>query len=276
MLYYNCREKSIVTIGPKGYGSMKITKNTLKITLFLLGITAMMHICADNRIVIQLAHAPDDALQQSYADAQKESLTEKFTLLATKTPGQISQQLVKNNLRTLLRPELSGFTAIYGGYMDISGPDGLLSFPLRHVSPKIYIAITPEIKLVQVKGKTFSHAEYSVNPDIETELYSYEKKEDTKKQIYWEVRKINLPQDKTINPITLVIFSKPKNLFVKTGNMLATDIKQLVLPDIYVVGTSNKEKILLQLLEIRNYFEPITMQKKKATDNTVQQIITNF
>lgn len=265
-----------MTISLTRYGSMKIPKNMLKITLFLLNMFIITSVDADNRIIIRLAHAPAHAIEQSYIDAQKEKLIEKFDALRKKTPSYMSQQLIKNNLKNVLRPELSGFMAIYGGYSDISDPDGIISFPLRHASPKLYIALTSEIKLIEVKGKTFSHGEYITDPNVETELYSYEKKQDNKKQLYWEVRKISLPPDKKINPITIVIFSKPKNIFIKTGNIMATETKQLIAPEIYVVGNDNKESLLLKLLDIKNYFEPVMVQKKKASENTLQKIITNF
>ena len=95
-----------------------------------------------------------------------------------------------------LTPKLSGFIAIYAGFMDISDRDGLISFPLRHVSPKINVAVTEQINLIKVKENTISHREFLPQNQVPSKLYSFERKEDidpkdpTKKTTYWSVKEI--------------------------------------------------------------------------------------
>ncbi len=229
---------------------------------------------ADNRIIIYLHHAPDKILSQAEQEAKNISLATKIANLEAKTPGKIGSTILNNSLRAKLTPQLSGFVGIYGGYLDISNRDGLLSFPLRHTSPKLYIAITPTINMINIKGNTFSHREFVIGEPAS--YYSFEMKEDEKKNSYWEVKEIPIPADRKINPITLVIISDPKNIYVPKGQFLATANVQLVLPSIYVVGRNNNDTAILNMLDIRRYFEPVKFEDKKATDLSYQTMISNF
>jgi len=242
----------------------------------LVGLLSSCLLQADNRIVVHLTHAPENLIDEVKEEIRKEKV-EKMKHIDSKKPSQICKQMLKGALFKTLKPNLSGFVSIYGGYLDISDPDGLISFPLRHVSKKVYIAITPEIKLVKVKGNTFSHRKFHVAPKNPTKLYLFEKKEDEQKQWYWDVQEIDLPKDNTINPITIVIFSKPKNIYVIPGHYLAMQNPQLVLPNaLHVVGASNKQKTLLKMIDIKRFFERIDSKKKKVNEKTVQKLITNI
>src|SRR3990172_10065013 len=167
---------------------MKIPKNLLKIIMFCLSTGSLSVLYADNMIVMYLQHAPEEIRQKVEEEYYQKRDVEKFAQFDDKTPAEISQKFLKNGIRKYLTPSLSGFVVLYGGYVDISNPDGLVAFPLRHPDPKLLVAITPEIKLIKVKKNTFSHAEYIVHDKNPTKLYLFEKKEDEKKQIYWDVK----------------------------------------------------------------------------------------
>jgi hypothetical protein len=169
---------------------------------------------------------------------------------------------------------LSGFACIYGGYMDISDIDGLVSFPLRHASPKIYVVLTPRIELVNVKENTFSHRKFV--PGNKALIYSFERKTDTKNNLYWHVTIENIPADLTINPLALVILTNPYNIYINQGDYLCTDESQMVLPPFYVVGCNDNEEALFSMLSIRRFFEPISKEWKKVTDYATQQIVQNI
>ena len=85
-----------------------------------------------------------------------------------------------------------------------------------------------------------------------------------------------MPKNKKINPITVIILAKPKNLFVLEGDFMAAKNVQLILPNIYVIGNKDKEKILLKMLDIKRYFERIKAKEKKASDTSMQKMITNL
>lgn len=249
---------------------MKTIKFTV-LNLILLVSSFFTTALGDNRIILYLKHAPEEVIQESIAEAKRQNL---FEHLDEKTPGMVNHKIMKGALREYFAPKLSGFFAIYGGYMDISNKDGLIMFPLRHATPKIYVAIAPTVELVKVQGETISHREFLLNE--ESKLYSFERKVDAKKNAYWQVTAAQLPADRKVNPITLVLFAKASNIAIFEGNFLAAESSHLILPDIAVLGNLDQEKILLQALDLRRYFETITLDKKKVSDNTVQKMVTNL
>ncbi len=231
---------------------------------------------ADNRIILYLKHAPENILNTVEAEAAQANLEERLSKIEGKMPGETSRKIAKYSMRKHIRPELSGFIGIYGGYMDISSRDGLISFPLRHSTPKIYIAVTPRINLINIKGNTFSHREFSTDEDNSTKLYSFELKKDEKQFTYWDIREEQIPADKKINPITLVILTNPKNLYIPTGHYLSVENPQLILPDIFVVDRIRTDQSILQVLDISRYFEAITIDKRKISDTSAQSMVTNL
>jgi hypothetical protein len=247
----------------------------LKIILLFVITGVMPNLSADNLIILYLRNAPLHIINKAIREAKKESPTEKLT-----TPGTTSKTHVQEKMHDLLMPKLSGFLATYSGYMDISNMDGLISFPLRHTTPKIYVAITEEIKLIKVKENTISHREY-MSKD-QTKLYSFERKEDVdpkdpaKKTLFWHVQEMPLPTDNKVNPLTLVIFTKPSNFYVPTGDFIANESAHLVLPEIYVIENTNQEQVLFQALEIRKYFESIDKESQKIDDKKSKSLIKNI
>ncbi|MFA6263410.1 MAG: hypothetical protein WCW33_01225 [Candidatus Babeliales bacterium] len=169
---------------------------------------------------------------------------------------------------------LSGFACIYGGYMDFSDPDGLISFPLRHTTPKVYIVITPRIELVNIKENTFSHRKFV--PGVPAIIYTCERKTDTKNNLYWHVTTEKIPANLIINPLALVIISHPNNIYISQGDAMCTNGGQMVLPPFYVVGRNDNEAAVSYALGIRRFFEPITKDRKTPTDAATQQIIQNI
>ncbi len=218
---------------------MKWSKHALVIILILL---THIQLCADSRIVIYLTHP------------QREIIT---------GAGQ--------TLKDYKNLPLSGFACIYAGYMDMSDPDGLVSFPLRHTSPKIYVAITPRIELVNVKENTFSHRKFV--PGQPAIIYKFERKTDTKNNLYWDVTTEKIPADLTINPLAIVIITNPNNIYISTGNFLCTDSGQMVLPPFYVVGRNNNEAANSNFSSIQRFFEPISKEQQKINDNSTRQLI---
>lgn len=251
-------------------------------------LSAISGLVADNRVVAFLNHAPLSEVGAAIEDVQKADIglkdqlavfSTKIDHLNAKDPGALAKKSLKHKLRHYFMPKLSGFFAIYGGYVDISNTDGLISFPLRHVSQKLYVALTPDIHLVKVKGDTLSHREFIVRDDNPVKLYLFERVErkvKDKTMVVWVVKEEKIPDDKKINPITLVIFTDPKNIVVPEGEFLAAASSHLVLPSLYVVGYVEQEKTLLRLLDYKCYFEPISVEEKKATDTTLQKLVTTI
>lgn len=231
---------------------------------------------SDNRIILYLKNIPESMQKEISQEADQKDIAPKITKIDALMPGQISKKLVKKALQSHIKPHLSGLMAIYGGYADISNHQGLISFPLRHITPKLYLAITPTINLVKIKGNTFSHQEFVTQDQNSIALYSFELKKDEKQNSYWDVKEEKIPENKKINPITMVILTNPKNLFVPCGTFFTSPNIQLVLPDIFVISRSSNEHALLQALDLSRYFEPIAIEQKKVSDYAIQIMITNI
>ncbi len=249
-----------------------------KFNLFLVLIIFFIKLNADNRIILYLKEAPPKIINQSLAEAKKEiqPIKDKQAIPSKTVKKQI------NGSKTWYMPKLSGFVAIYAGFMDISDRDGLISFPLRHVTPKINIAITEQIKLFKVKNNTIAHREFLPSNKVQAKLYTFERKEDvnpkdpTKKTQYWNVQETPLPADNIINPLTLVILSKPSNIYVPVGDFMSAESSHLILPEIYVIGNKGQADILSQTLDFSRYFEPIVKEQQKIDDKKKQSLIKNI
>ena len=249
---------------------MKITNLILFVSIiFSLGTGQTK---TDPVIVTYLQKAPFQIIKP----IEKKDIPNKLDNLIQKTPGQISNKLLKKTFKNKIIPDVAGFLAIYAGYIDYSNKDGLISFPLRHTpATKAFLLITEEIKLTKVKGNTFSYATTNTT-NTNAELYVCEKKKNKNNILYWEVKKTNLPTTGRINPLTITLLTNPKNVFVEEGDFKSEKSNNLILPNnIYIVGNKNNTKILLRSLNITQYFEPIEFEEKKANEIVNQKIITN-
>ena len=249
-------------------------KNNIQTIALISLLITNINLFADNRIIVYLRHAPADILRAVEQEAKNMGLAQKIEQMDTQPPGMGSQKMVKYALRSHMQPELSGFVAVYAGYMDISNPDGLIAFPLRHATPKIYLAISSGIQLATIKGETFSHREFVLNQP--TQVYEFELKKDEKQHSFWDVKEVPAPADKKVNPLSVVILTNPQNIFLPQGQFLSTENVQLILPDIYVIGRANNEAALLHSLDLRRYFEPIVDEEKKSGDTNIQKMLTNI
>ena len=225
-------------------------------TLTVIAIALTGQLMGDNRIVMYLQHAPASITNQVKTDP---------------STGTTANAAIINET---IKPSLGGIPALYGGYIDTTTHDGLLSFPLRQAAPKLYIAITPRIQLVNIKKNTFSHRGF--DPEVKTMLYLCEQKKDAKGQSYWEVNEDKVPADNIINPLTLVLLTDPNNVILEPGKHMAAENAQLVLPSVYLVSRAKAEESVIKSLEIRPFFEPISLENKKATETSLQNMITHL
>ena len=183
----------------------------------------------------------------------------------------IAKKQLKNKYETIL-PKLSGFIAIYGGYIDYSDVNGNITFPLLHTESKLYLVITSEFKPINIHGNTFSHKEFIKN--VPKEMYLFEKKEDEQKVPFWKVSKQEIPKDNKIPRLSITLLTKPKNIVVPIGDFIATDNQNLILPNVYVVGNNSNQQSLSNFLDIKRFFEQIE-RKEKTKDTTIQELIQN-
>jgi hypothetical protein len=249
-----------------------ISKKLIKLVLVIPLLFRVMQ--ADTRLMLYFTHLPQSEIT-AIKDAAKAD-PEIAMLQLVSTPGNLAAQQVEQTFKQYLTPKLSGFPLLYAGYITVTDNDGLATFPLRHTQQKLYIAVTPDIKMIHVKGSSFSHAEYHQTHSNPLSLYKCEKLEDDKKVPFWKVSKIDKPDNNRINPITVVILTHPDNIFIATGDVMASAGEQLVLPPIRVIGNQDKDLVNLRLLDIKRNFEEVQNEQKRANDTTIQKITTTF
>lgn len=272
---------------------MKLLYMFFKLLLFLT--LFCQNLLFSTSISLQLKPAPERAQKM----VKQDLINQKLERLSKKYPAKMERKLLKNNFKKFL-PKLSGFIAIYGGYVDYSNVDGSISFPLLHKKPKTYIVITPKVELVKVYAQTSSHR--NIVPDAPVKIYKLEKikeeivdEEEDKKEAdnketekkekkeaepekkfmnYWKIEEIEKPEHKRLSSISIVILTKPKNIVVPTGAFITSDSPNLVLPDVYVVGNTDNYKSVMNFLDIRQFFEQVDSQTQHK-EAVVQKIISN-
>lgn len=265
-----------VTVKQQRRLPMKVSISEKYKGLAVVFVFLMQSMQADTRLVLYFSHLPQSEISLIQNDIKKEQSTTVNDLVPLSTPGGLAADQIDQAMKLFLTPKLSGFPILYAGYVTITDTDGLATFPLRHAQQKLYIAITPDIKMIHVKGSSFSHAEYSPDQAIALSLYKCEKLEDDKKQPFWKVTKIDKPDTNRINPITTVILTHPDNIFVREGDIMASPGEQLILPPIGVIGTQDKDLVNLRLLDIKPYFEQVQSEQKRVNETTIQKITTTF
>jgi len=204
----------------------------------------------------------------------KELSQETLQKAGKQDPVEFTKKRLSRDVEDVLH-QLSGFISLYAGYLDYSNKDGLIVLPLRHKEPKTYIVITPRIVPKKVFSNTIAHVEYEL-PDIQdpVKIYQLDRKKDDKGDFFWRVKAIERPKDKKINPIAVVLLTLPENIYIREGDHLATDDPNLILPNLYVVGNTEKPHAMLDFLDIKRFFETIEIGRT-TKEKLSQEIITN-
>ncbi len=291
---------------------MSISKKQFLSSLFIMILFGSNILVADNTLVLQLTHAPAEIRQAVEKEFEAKRDPAIFgTSIDNKTTAEFNETLIKNNIRSLLKPKLSGFTCIYGGYTDFSDHHGIVKFPLRHAGDKVYVAITESIEPSRFEGNTISNCVFKA----ETKRYLFTKKAYQNKKpgtaatpppasttpatpapagtppaaptpdqpaqkdqdiTYWEITEAPVQAGDVIDRDTIVILTNINNIAVRQEPFLATKTVQFVLPfAFYVIGNTNNEECILRGLDYKNFFERIGTEEK-TTNNIKQQRITNL
>ncbi len=228
------------------------------------------NIHANPSIVAFLQQAPISVMKKV-----KKDILKKFD---NKNPSQISKKLIKAYLleRNILIP-LNGFLALYKGYSTYSNHDGLIIFPIRHIpADQIFLAITPSINLENIDKETYSDITIPKKYN-DTKLYLFsrqkeEYKDDTlltnqknkKFLYYWKVTKQDIPEHRKIPSKSIILLTKPQNIFVAEGDFFTKENPNIVLPEnIFIIGRNQNIISLFTFLKLAQYFEPMTLKHKK-------------
>ncbi len=209
--------------------------------------------------------------------------------MTTMSIDKVAKKIFKQGLIKGMLPSLSGFPALYAGYIDYSNKDGTLQFPLRHTSHRVFIAITPEIEVEALIDNTIQALFFpaSIMPDAKqavekpffsnkAEYYALERKILNNGSMFWNIQQIPLPQNRQLKKISIILLTHPKNIVIPTGDFFIdpSQSQHYVMPKCYVVGNINQVETIIAATPILQYFEPIN-QTTIITPGTVTQSIIN-
>ena len=114
-------------------------------------------------------------------------------------------------------------------------------------------------------GNTVHH--WELLPKNPSAAYTLERKQDPEtKLFYWDMQPTDLPENNIIPLNAIVVLTKPSSIFVPTGITISNDNPQWILPTIYATKTINAVAPALAALNVRQFFGPISLTRKKATD----------
>jgi hypothetical protein len=225
------------------------------VTLFLNW--QMLH--ANPMITIFLRQYPAD---EEHAQEISESL---------QRPGK----LARYTLHATLEKEIpSGIFATYAGFLGVSNTVGQLSFPRKQENPSIYLIVTEQATPIMMAGNTIHH--WELDPTVPAEMYRFDQKRDAETQLdYWNVEKVDLPENNIIPLESILLFIKPKNIFIPTGITLSRTNANLILPDIYVKKGAKIYPSTLYVLNLKHFFGQINYLYEKR-DNGYTTLIKNY
>ncbi len=271
---------------------MIITKKFLLTTIFIMKLIEYGSLCADNDLVLQLKHAPLE-VRQAAQQAYEKEITQTND---NKTPSSnTTQNISQTTIQSFLKPSLSGFSFIYGGYVSSSSHHGLVTFPLRGPdSNNIYVAITANIEVKKFNGNTIENCCFKEKAKyyLFTKKVDQAKKSDTdskvdpatqppstvktedKDVVYWEITEVPANIGDVIARNTIIILTNINNIVVDLKSDLATKTVQCILPFAFlVVGDIDKEECSLRALDYKAFFEQIKTEKKFDTTKGTKQVL---
>jgi hypothetical protein len=246
-----------------------------KFLLFTLLISTP-RLLADARIVTYLKLPPQQVLKMVKAGVdEREVINSINNYMTTRPPSKISKKLLQGKLNDNATLKVSGFFATYGGFSDYSNDDGLIFFPLRHTTPRLYLVVTKKIKLAPIKENTISHAEFIIDKNTPADMYLFEKLQDENKQYYWKATKQDIPENRRISAIAMIILTNPLNIYVPLGEFMATESPQMILPNLYVTGTRENDTTILGAMDLLHHLEPVEIESKPVSDIQTQEQLKN-
>ncbi len=188
---------------------------------------------------------------------------EKAARKLTLRLGTVPTTLAEETLRALDRSLVSGIFSTYGGYLAVSDSDGQTTFPLSQTSKTLYIVVSQLATPIAMSGNTIHHWELPVN--VPYKMYSFEKRVDRETTVnYWDVQEEEAPKDKVIPVETIIIFARPKDIYIPLGVSVDNETTHFILPDMYVKKGVAKVSSALYVLNLRHYFGPISELFRKT------------
>ncbi len=199
------------------------------------------------------------------------ALEERLNIEKLHATLQNPQKMIRKVLRTYLPSySVADIFASYGGYLGISDDTGSIIFPHRHQDAATNLLITLHAEPIIMLGKTVHH--WEIPATSKTAMYRMTRSQDNETGLYvWTVAETDLPADRRIPLDTVIIFAKPKDVYMPIGVSITNKNPQLVLPEVYVRTSINSPPYALQLLSVKHFFRTLRPLDQKGETETYWQ-----
>jgi hypothetical protein len=167
--------------------------------------------------------------------------------------NRITEKLESKENEPLPQPIEAGHIVTYGGFVDVSDFDGLVSFPRKQAGRSIYLLITPEVTPISMFHNTLSH--WELIRSMPSRFYKIEQiqNEQTKKNS-WETTEVELPSDNIIPLDTVILFMDPQYARPLSKEQESLKSENLLIPPIELDRGVDDEKNAIVFLKIRHFF----------------------
>ena len=185
-------------------------------------------------------------------------------------PGKLAKYILYNRKNI----QLGAVSFLpYGGFYEASNPIGQTLYPRKHVDSTVFILITSRITPVIMLQNTVHH--WQLQQGVPAQIFQMQRKKDAMLEtVYWDVKEVPLPANNVVPLRSIVIFAKPKNIYVPTGITMTKDSPNLLLPTMYAKKGINKVANALFVMNISHLLGPVnSLYKKEPTE--YQQHITS-
>lgn len=235
-----------------------------KYIFFILAIESIFHeqlYCSDAIITFFIK-------EKIKPDKKKKSNYSKFVSTPLSQPSFI--KAIGKDRSWLNQPGVDGLHAVYLGYIAISDHNGQISFPRQQQNDTIYILITPEIEPELMMSPCLIH-NWITKHNSPAAYYQIKRKYNKELKVYYfDVTKIDIPQE--IPNGTITIFAHPDEIEVPVGITLNTYSDNLILPELQATKVDTV-KNSLYTLSIKQYFEHINIENKNDQLNIAAMIM---
>ncbi len=175
-------------------------------------------------------------------------------------PGNLSEYCQQAGMGTTIT---SGIFFSYAGFLNISTLNGQVIFPRKQLQPELQLLVTDRITPIHILKNVIDH--WELERGTLADLYTIKRSwDDQARLFYWTVSKAELPADEQISLNTIIMFAKPRHVYVPEGVTPTTGDPNLILPDIYVRQTIKTPSNSLYLLNMRQFFGPTGLIQQKS------------
>lgn len=186
---------------------------------------------------------------------------------------QRPEKMARYTLNSILNHESNiGIFCTYGGFLDATDVNGYIAFPRKHIDPELLLVVTPQIEPEMMFGSTVHHWKLVNNQPQSFFSIKREYDEETK-TYFWNTTQTDKPENNRLPHKALVIFAKPKHVFVPEGITITSDRENLTLPYVYMKKGVHVMDNALFILSIAHLLRPIDIlykpDKKRYQDHLI-------